>query len=120
VDNDIDFDDDADPGTTERNRFDDNENTVEPRVIDELPDLHDPHKLSVDGVRLLRDLFSDAAIVAAREGDAAIASWARTICEQYSRALNQRTESARVLQHAIAEYRVRHPYGEVMTQPSHE
>jgi hypothetical protein len=84
-------------------------------VIDELPDLPDPHKLSVYGLRVLRDLFSDTAVIAAREGDIALASWARTLCDQYSRALNQRSESARVLQQAISEYRLRHPYGKIRT-----
>ncbi len=89
-------------------------------MIDELPDLPDPQKLSADGLRRLRDLFSDTAIIATRERDAAIACWARTICDQYSRVLNQRTESARVLRQAIAEYRLRNPYGEIRAQRSDE
>jgi hypothetical protein len=81
-------------------------------ITDDLPD---PCKLTVEDLRLVRDLFSDNAINAAHKGDDVMAALARTICDRYSFELNCRARDRRELQQAITEYRLRHPYGVIRT-----
>lgn len=61
-----------------------------------LPPLPDPRTLSVDELRLVRDLFSDNAVRAARDGDMIIANWARVITDRYAIEMTLRRRSARL------------------------
>lgn len=61
-----------------------------------LPPLPDPCSLTVDELRLVRDVFSDAAVRAARDGDTLLAGWARTVTDRYAIELTLRRRSARL------------------------
>jgi hypothetical protein len=79
--------------------------------VNDLPSPPDPHRQGVDRLRQLRDVFSDAAIAAARDGDVAIANWARTIADRYAYEINERAQSARTLRNWVFERRLARPCG---------
>lgn len=69
-------------------------------ILDELPQ---PDSLGVEALRRCRDLFQDAAITAAREGDDVLANWARAVADRYALELTLRARYRRVVERWIDE-----------------